>query len=318
MQIRAIHKSKHFFYYLVKYLVPILALGTILFQLTSLETRHSTVFYDLVDMPAGKSLLLGLIILGFTTINWIIEAYKWQLSVRAIAPITILKALQQCLVGAATSIFTPAKLGDYAAKPLFYSPENRPKIIWLNTLNHMLQMLNTALFGLASLGILLAHFPQVSSVINSSTLVFFLLILLSITLIVLPVLHLKYQKLYKKLKVTLAVASTQLCLKLFALSMLRFLVFSAQFIALLYIFGNPLHLGWTFIISSAIYILNSMLPTPAMADGIVKSSLGVFLFGLFSMSPWIVLCATLLMWVANHVLPASLGSWLLLRLKPAP
>lgn len=316
MQIRGLHKSKHFFFYGITYLVPALAIGSIYLQIQQFHLTNVHALESFLSSSSFVIIKICLTLLVLTTINWMLEAYKWQLAVRPVKRLSLIEAARQCLVGATSSILTPAKLGDYASKPAFYAAHQRPTIVLLNGLSHFFQMLTTGIFGTVSLVILAKHQPRILHLIDSQTGLVVIISLLILFLVIVPFMKLKMKKTYLKLLELLSVTNRQLCVSLMSLSITRYLIFSLQFILLLQLLGNPLDVYWTFIISSSIYIINSMLPTPAASDSIIKGSLGVFLFGLFGVNPWIVLIATLLMWLGNHVLPAVIGSIVMMHLKP--
>ena len=318
MQIRGLHKSKHFFFYGITYLVPALAICSIYLQIQQFQSTNEEVLQNFWSSSSSLIIKIFLTLLILTAINWILEAYKWRIAVRSVKRLSLTEAARQCLVGATSSILTPAKLGDYVSKPTFYEAKQRPKIVLLNGLSHFFQMLATGIFGTVSLVILARQQPIVLQLIDSQIALITIVTLLLIFLVLSPVIKKRMNQTFIKFVQLLSVANGQLCVSLMSLSVIRYIVFSTQFILLLELLGNPLEIYWTFIVSSAIYMINSMLPTPAASDSIIKGSLGVFLFGLFGVNPWIVLIATLLMWVGNHVVPALIGSIVMIQLKPNP
>ena len=54
-----------------------------------------------------------------------------------------------------------------------------------------------------------------------------------------------------------------------------------------------------------------------MSDVAIKGSIGVFLYGLFGVSPWIVIAASTLMWLSNHIIPAVAGSLVMWKSPPS-
>ena len=315
MQRRALHKSKHFFFYCAKYLIPGIALFTIHHQLIKMYNKEQILFSQLYEQGSELIIIISILMLLMSCANWFLEGKKWQLSVSATCPINFYTAMRQCLIGATSSLLTPAKAGDYVAKPLFYPPEYRSKILGLNTLNHLCQMSVTGVFGLLSLAILGSYMPAVTELIDLRYI--FIPITFVVLLMLAAFLFLKRNshKSYLKLKNTCKVASNELCFYLLGLSVIRYLVFTFQFIFLLVLFGADIDFGLAFVLLSAIHLINSSLPTPALSDAVVKGSLGVLLFGLFGVNAWMVLLATALMWLFNQAIPVLLGAYYLARYK---
>jgi hypothetical protein len=315
MRIRAPHKSKHFFFYSVKYLIPVIALFIILDQLTVLYKKDQAFLSELIEQGLGLPISLGLVMLLMSIANWFLEGKKWQLAVNAATAIDFYTAIKQCLMGFTTSLLTPAKAGDYIAKPLFFPAEYRKRILLLNTVNHLCQLSVTGIFGVLSLLILASYVPDITGLIDLEY------VLISITFVAFLLLSVvfffkqKKHKRYLEWKNACAVASKQIWFYLMGLSVLRYLVFSFQFIFMLVIFGATIQLGTAFVLLSVIHLINSSLPTPALSDAVVKGSLGVLLFGMFEVNTWMVLLATAFMWLFNQAVPALLGAFYLTRYK---
>lgn len=311
MQTGAIHKSKQFFFHALHYLTPVFALTYIIVQLYDSYTKHGNSLIAFADSAMHQVIWIAGLLLGFTTLNWVLEGCKWKICIQSFQEVQYAEALRQCLSGAAISIFTPAKTGDYIIKAYYYNSSDRIKVIQLNTLSNVTQMAMTSIFGLGALLVLLQTFPEIASLISVKS------ILLG-ALLVLGLLSLGYwiyskwsHYLILKFKKSLDFITLTLIWKLVGLSLLRYLVFSFQFVFLMVLLGSELDLYLNFVIVSSIYLINSMVPTSAMADIAIKGSLGVFLFGLFGVNAWIVIVVNLLMWVSNHVVPALAGSLVL-------
>jgi predicted neutral ceramidase superfamily lipid hydrolase len=103
--------------------------------------------------------------------------------------------------------------------------------------------------------------------------------------------------------------------KLLLLSAVRYLVFSAQYLILLYALGVSFVWWQGFFMINVIYIVMAVLPTIAIAEIGLRGSVSLHFLGLLSANTAGILAATVAIWLINLVLPAAIGSILLLGVK---
>ncbi len=96
------------------------------------------------------NILLLLIVLALTPINWAFEAWKWQKLASKIENITFWEAYRGVLVGLAFSTATPMMLGDYAGKILMLKSDKRLQSIGAILLGNGMQLYVSLLFGAIS------------------------------------------------------------------------------------------------------------------------------------------------------------------------
>lgn len=97
-------------------------------------------------LPLQLFVVLFLMLL-LSSLNWLLEFYKWKILVSSIQNISVATSMQQCLTAHTTTLLTPYKIGDYGVKALFYDAKNVPKILYLNFLGNAAQLLMTLFFG---------------------------------------------------------------------------------------------------------------------------------------------------------------------------
>ena len=76
--------------------------------------------------------MVFLVLLTLTTLNWMLEIYKWQMLSREVTPISYQEAAKQSLASHAFALITPNRIGEYGAKALFYAQSFRKQILTLN------------------------------------------------------------------------------------------------------------------------------------------------------------------------------------------
>ena len=306
------HKAKQFFLVTIKLLI---VSGAIYYIYWHFNGDKKIDFNQISDYLTFKNLLILTI---FSCFNWILEIFKWRHLVSSFKEISFLEAMEQSLGSLTASIFTPNRIGEYGAKALYFPKENTKQIVLLNFIGNSSQMFVTTIFGV--LGILLCSFDITESMlwfsfkINFKTL--FLVILVTISFIY----YFKNYEFYgfsiKKLFLKILNFNYEFHRNNLWFSMMRYLVFSIQFLFLLSIF--EIRLDFTTAIGTifTMYFLASIIPTIHFMDVAIKGSVALFLFGQLGVDDWKIAAIISIMWIFNLVLPLLVGSVFVLSYKP--
>ena len=290
------------------FLLKISTLGIgIIYMLYKIEASTSSIDFLSFHISTSEISNVILVLVVFTTFNWFGELQKWKVLTKLHSSLEIAK---QVFISHALSIFTPNKFGEYGGKCLFYSKDKSHNIIALTGVGHYCQLSATLFFG----GIGFMHLQRISvfDVKQSS--------LWSIGIMILGlVILLSFKWVRKHLTFiidNLKQVKPQTFLKTQLWSIFRYLMFSHQFVLLLWAFGAYLTYFDAISIIFLIYFLSSIVPSFALSDVFVKGSIAITLFSMFGVQSNIVLLVVFLMWVFNTMWPALLGYILLMQWKP--
>ena len=300
---------------LVKLLIVLAAFFFIYHKFQNNEVLSFDYFLELLHDKNIFSTRNIILLLIFTTANYSLECYKWNLLVTEIKDITFKESIKQTLSSLTASIITPNRIGEYGAKAIYYKTENRKKILGLNLIGNTLQMLTTILFGI--IGLLYLYKVFNFTLINTKDLpkVTLVIILLTIILYIGIKKQLISNKTITKIKLFFKNISTRTLLLTMSLSVFRYLIFSHQFYFLLLIFKVDISYINVITIIFCMYLLVSIIPTIFILDLAIKSGVAILLFSLVGVNELIVLSITTLMWVMNFVIPAIIGSYFVLIFK---
>lgn len=262
-----------------------------------------------------------LLVLLVMPLNYLMEVLKWKVSIKPLTTITFKQATVGVLSGVALGFVTPHAVGDYFAKIWSFNHKNRKKALGPILVARMSQLLPTLLFGTVAFYIFLEQNPVIfnySSNYTSYTVVF----LGFIVLLLLCLLFIKYGTknrhwiyyfdLIKHLKM-------KSVLQLVALSCLRYLIFSFQFMLLLSVFSFPISLVNQFFGIAFMFLAKSILPTFNFFNDLgVREFSAVLYFETFEISAAPVILASLLLWLINIALPALVGLFFVPQFKINP
>lgn len=309
------HKAKQFLLVLVKVLI----VGMAFFYIYQHLKGDKAI--SIKSILQYLSLQEVLILLLFTTANWIFEVLKWQNLVNSFKKISFFEASQQTFGSLTASIFTPNRIGEYGVKMLYFKKENSKRIVLLNFVHNSSQMLVTTFFGV--IGFLLLTFSKTETMIwmgvklNAISIIL-ILIVFAIAILILvffrkiEIYGFSIQKIIDKIRKL----DKSILFKTIGFSIFRYLIFSTQFLVMLLFFDVEIEIIVAFSIIFTMYFLASILPSIHLMDVAIKGSVALFLFSKLGIEDWKILTVTSLMWVFNLVLPVILGSYFVMRFKP--
>ena len=310
------YKTKQFFFVLIKLSIVVGAFYFIYNKLANNASLDFSVFASYLNENNVFSTKNILFLLLLSIFNWLLEILKWQRLVSFIKKISFFNALKQSLGSLTASLFTPNRIGEYGAKAIYFTKLFRKRILLLNLIGNLMQMLVTIIFGALGFLIFVKLYP-----IEISTHKVSRLLIIIVVFIGLSILGIK-QKKYKikgfsieKVKQFIKDLPFKISAFIFLISTLRYLVFSFQFYYLLLLFGVELDYFEAMVIITSMYLLASLIPTIFIFDVVIKGSVAVYLFSFAGVNEFTILSIITIMWLLNFVFPSIFGSYFVLNFK---
>lgn len=262
-----------------------------------------------------------LVVLLLMPFNYLMEVLKWKICIKPLTNITFKQATVGVLSGVALGFVTPHAVGDYFAKIWSFNHQNRKKALGPILVARMSQMLPTLLFGSIAFYIFMKQNPTFSDYSSNYT-SFAVAVIGFAVLLLLCLLFIKYGTknrhwiYYFDLIQQLRMKAV---FQLVALSCLRYLIFSFQFMLLLSIFSFPISVGNQFFGIAFMFLAKSILPTFNFFNDLgIREFSAVLYFESFAISAAPVILASLLLWLINIALPAIIGMFLVPQFKIDP
>jgi uncharacterized membrane protein YbhN (UPF0104 family) len=272
---------------------------------------------------------LAVVLIGML-LNWGLEARKWQMLVKPLQKISFLRAFSAVLSGVSFSINTPNRIGEYGGRVL-YLKNNRSKLkaIAATMVGGFSQLIVTIIFGLIGLMYYISKYTLVKGdghfasgfwekiLLGVLTVICVLIILLYFRLQIIVAIFEKIPFLRKArvfIQIIVRYSAGDLE-RLLLLSACRYMVFSAQYLILLDSLGVEMHWWQGFLMNAVIYLVMALVPTIAIAELGLRGKVSLYFMGLLSANSPAIIAATVGIWCINLLLPAILGSLLLLGIK---
>ncbi|MCO5234878.1 MAG: flippase-like domain-containing protein [Chitinophagaceae bacterium] len=259
----------------------------------------------------------GLVIL-LMGLNWLIEACKWKILVEPLEPISLARSLKAVMVGVAFGMGTPNRVGEFGGRAFYMSEGKRMSALSFTMIGSLGQLLTTLFFGSMGIFIIQPEFPGWSAAasvcIVITTLLFFCLyfrlewIVRIANVCRLPEKFIRPWAVIKTVNVTIL-------LRVLALSVIRYIIFLAQYILLLELV--EVSVGWWngFWLISILYLILALVPTMALLELGIRGKAGILLFHTVSANTAGIYAASVGIWMINLALPALIGSWVVVRHK---
>jgi hypothetical protein len=262
-------------------------------------------------------------------VNWGIEARKWQVVIRRIQPLSFFQSLKAIFTGTTMAFFTPNRIGEYVGRILYINDDKRIQAISLTIVCSIAQLLVTLIAGLGGLlymkNIIAARQPV------DTSLLFWINTLLSITALGTFFLTLFYfrltwlvkwvekipriERFVRYIRVLDSFNATIL-LRILSLSVARYLVFIGQYYLLFAVFDVTLTPVQVFASIGVVFLVLAVVPTIAVITELgVRWKASIELVQFFSTNTWGVLATSLSVWIINLVIPALIGSLLILGIR---
>lgn len=296
---------------LIKLLVTILVLLFLYEKISEDKTGFTSAFH----LFRGNLIVLFFVFL-LMPFNWLMEVLKWKYSIQPITHISVSKATTGVLAGVALGFVTPHAVGDYFAKVFSLTHHSRKKALGLILISRMMQMLPTAFFGLIAIYIYSKNnISKFDIPISFSYPILSLLGLLLVILLLILFLKRNHPKI-KDYVQPVRKMGIKIISILAGLSILRYLIFSIQFLLLLSVLGLKISTFMQFMGVAFMFLAKSILPTfNFLSDlGVREFSVALF-FETLNIDVAPVIASGLILWLINIAFPAFIGLFFIPQLK---
>lgn len=313
---------------LIRYSVTLLALAYVSWKIYQKWDDFPRMFSHPWHASNWALLTLSVVLMA---LNYGLEAQKWRIMVRPFYPnLNLVPAIIAVFAGMAAGVFTPNRIGEYAGRILFLKKGKRIEAIVATFVDRICQLSMTLLGGiLAMLGVIIWLDKQLLDSIFSDPVARTIFIILSISLTVFILLLTVFSKTFARIlpvkwnkrswirKTRFAIQNLDLKLvsKVLLLSAFRYLVFSSQYVFLMYAFyytGSPIE---AYLMVAMIFLGKSVLPVMGLLELGVRESVALLVMTAFAVTELTALGSTLMLYLINILLPTLLGVVAMQRIK---
>ncbi|RYG01047.1 MAG: flippase-like domain-containing protein [Chitinophagaceae bacterium] len=271
--------------------------------------------------------LVAVFVLMF--VNWGIEARKWQLALRSLTTISFGRSFKAVFTGTTLAFFTPNRIGEYFGRILFIKEGTRLQAISLTIVCSIAQLMVTVIGGVVGFIFFKAHLAAEKLAADST--LFWLQIVYYVALFGALILTLLYFRLswlvrlarkitplagYLRYVKVLETFNATILIRILSLSFARYIIFLLQYFILFRVFDVELNWMQNYWVVSVMFIVLSIAPTIAFITDLgIRAKASIELVQFFSSNVVGILATSLSIWLINLVIPALIGSLLILGFK---
>jgi uncharacterized membrane protein YbhN (UPF0104 family) len=273
-------------------------------------------FYE--KIKEGKHLIFFLLCILLVPFNWIIETIKWKKLINNFQNIEWTQAYRAVMTGISLGIITPARIGEYGGRLLYITTANRNKALFAHFIGSMSQNLPILFFGALGSFFFFREYYLHSWILATGFSIFILILSLLVYFLFsqnemayfflsnVPLLN----KIFKQKNYLLFKPKT--LQEVITLSTIRYFIYAAQYISLLYMFDIKMNLFEAIIGVSVIYLFQTGIPMPPALSILLRTELALVIWSRFSTDQVSILTVPILLWVINLLLPGIYGAYVLL------
>ncbi len=273
---------------------------------------------------SNSYLLVMVFLLMF--VNWSLEALKWKVLVSSFEKISFLKSLETVLLGLATGIVTPAKLGDFFGRVLLLQNKNNWKGVWATFVSGIAQNLVTIILGFAGMIYIFIDFYKIDDYLFYSFVyigIFIIVVLIYLYYNIDFALYLAKKTGLKKIVGKIIESdsriqgfiSMDILNKVLLLSFIRYLIFAFQFFLIIRFFGIQGNLFSLLAAIATIFIIQSSIPLPPVTNILARGEIAILILSYFTDNKIMILSSAFSIWFINILIPSIAGLILIIRVN---
>ena len=300
--------------YLIKGIIFVAILAFIVLKLLDNPLKVESLLQVAEKLKSPEAVAVLVVFVFFTSLNWLLEAVKWQLLVSKLERISLGKGLKGVLTGLSLGFVTPHALGDYAGRIWQLRGESRTKSLGAIMLGRAAQYFATFTFGVFGIVYLFnSTFPFDYVFYWSFILVVMSFIVGCICFLYgrdpfLKFLSLNVLKPFRPYFTVVEEYTSGEILKILLLALMRYLVFATQFYLLLSFFN--VSANGILLVAAVTWILLAKSSIPAfnfLSDLGNREFSALYFFSHFEVNEILVLSASFTLWCFNILVPAIAG-----------
>lgn len=259
-------------------------------------------------------------------VNWYLESYKWQQLCSGFRNLSVAEASHSILIGLSLGVVTPGRIGEYGGRMLAFNADQKALAIQSHILSSLSQNIVNLVIGIFGGAFFILNYTSFSSIIVAclSTIgLLFISLLVALyynnemwTRYILKYCPRRFQT-YIQAMETQGNTDRRVLNHALFISFIRYIVFCTQYALLLYFFGIDVSIYAVYSGIALVYFVQSGIPLPPFLSMLARGEIAIVVWSLFSASIISILSATFTLWIVNLLIPAILGTILLLRMKRA-
>lgn len=291
------------------------------------DNQDITEMWDSVKLSfsSSKNILLMLLAIVLMPVNMALETLKWQKSVKPVEAVPFRKAFMAIFTGITAGMMFPNRTGDFLGRIFILEKGNRLKAAMLTFVGNIAQMVVTV-----TLGCFAWLFFHKGSGVFYGILISLIIIVLAFTVYfkihvlryLQKIIPRKWRPRTEQYMEVFSRFSTKELGEILLVAFLKYIVYSFQFVLLIWAFDVPLNYFEAMIPIIMTYLMMTVIPFITITEIAVRGSVCIFVFekwlsimGISTSFSLMVASASTMLWLYNLAIPAVIGLFYIRKLK---
>jgi len=270
----------------------------------------------------STSLLYILLALILLPINLSIESFKWKILLKKFYNIPLKEAFKAIVLGNTMGLFTPNRVGEYAGRVLYVPNQKIIETVSATMVGGLSQLIVTLVLGILGLLVFISQYGN--HIIQNQTTIL-VVAFITVTLVLLCYFNLSklltwfsqlnyFKNWQSKIAIVKQYSFVDL-IQVLGWSFLKYVVFTTQFILLLFAFGFTTFQSVLISLVATTFLIQTIIPSISLLELGIRGNVALAVFAVCNENEITILLATTVLWMINLMLPALFGTVLLLRKK---
>ncbi len=271
-----------------------------------------------INPTTMKTILVLIVFLMF--VNWFLEVWKWMILSRKIQKLSFWSATKSVFSGLTWAIFTPNRIGEYGGRVMMMERGVRAKAAVAMGVGLFAQLVLTSVAGSLSIAwFVSAYLNPPGSILLAVWMLAviygagFLILYFNVQWVEVWVGKFKFLSKIKTFFSVLEDFKTRELAEVLLISLLRFLIFTSQYIILMQVILPSLPFIPMLLMIFILFFIQSALPSLDLFDFSVRSFVASNLYSYITDQEIAVMAIVSCIWFVNLILPAIIGSVFVLR-----
>ena len=292
-----------------------------------IDNQNITEMWESVktSFSSAKNILLMAIALVLMPLNMAFEARKWQKSVLPVERVPFRKAFTAIFTGVTAGMMFPNRTGDFLGRIFILEKGNRIKAAMLTFVGNIAQMLVTVTLGCFAWIFFCKGVGQFyAGAISLIILILGFLFYFNIKILIYfkRLIPKKWRPRVENYMEIFGSFSKKDLFRILLLAIAKYIVYSFQFVLLIWAFDVPLNYFEAMIPIMFTYLLMTVIPFITITEIAVRGSVCIFVFekwlsimGISTSFSMMVFSASTMLWLYNLAIPAIIGLFFIRKLK---
>lgn len=307
--------------------IIIVLIGCWILYVKIIKNQNITEMWDSVKTSflSPKNILLMIFAFALMPLNMALEAVKWQKSIRPVEKVPFGKAYTAIFTGITAGMMFPNRTGDFLGRIFILEQGNRIKAAMLTFVGNIAQMLVTLSLGCVAWIFFSDGIGQIYiGIISIVLLVLGYLLYFNIHILrhLQKIIPKKWKARTEQYMEVFRLFSTRELVGILIVAFAKYLVYSFQFVLLIWAFDVPIGYINTMVPIMMTYMLMTVIPFITITEIAVRGSVCVYVFeawltkiGISTSFTMMVFSASTMLWLYNLAIPAIIGLFYIRKLK---